>query len=216
MPSGPAITLGLGPKIGPKGKRKRKGGRRCTHACLCCSCSGPRRGRNWALPFEPPRHTTTRRRVRGFKARVLELSRFGLLRIQNIRTISLSRERSFVCTSSSSDAICIDSSGTCGIDDDVWFMVWLRRSICLSCRLQAPTPCDRRARGYVHDHPSPPRAPDAPPRRHRRHVCRVPFTLQVKSLDFTRPGKSGRSRTGIHATAAPRRGRRRHRAPHTS
>ena len=200
MPSGPAITLGLGPKIGPKGKRKRKGGRRCcTHVCVVAvQGRAGERGRNWALPL-PIRAAASyddtndeggsRREFWSF--RVSDSSAFISI---------ISRERFSFAHLHHQMLICIDSSGSCGIDDDA----------CVGCgevfAYLADSPCDRRARGHVHDHPSPPRAPRASP---------APPTTRVSRSVHTSPGREPIAHS-IHATAAPRRGRRRHRAPHTS
>jgi len=125
MPSGPAITLGSwGQRSAQKGNEsvKEDGG---THVCVV-AVQGRAGVVTGLCHFEPPRHTTTRSRV---KARVLELSRFGLLRIHPHYSFAhLHHQMQYA----SIHPVHVAGSTT----RSTTFAVWLRRSICLSL----PTP----------------------------------------------------------------------------
>ena len=161
MPSGPAITLGLGPKIGPKGKRKRKGGRRCcTHVCVVAVqgragvvtglCHSSRRviyddtkagqgESSGAFAFRTPPHSSALYRERDYSFAHLHHQ----MQYASIHPVHVA-----------------STTFGCGV-----VFAYL-----------ADSPCDRRARGHVHDHPSPPRAPRASPAPPTTRVSRSVHT----------------------------------------
>lgn len=173
MPSGPAITLGLGPKIGPKGKRKRKGGRRCcTHVCVVAvqGRAGVVTGLCHSSRRVIRRHEGGSRRE-FWSFRVSDSSAF-------IRIIS--RERLFVCISSSSEMPYASIHPVHVASTTTLVLVAAKYLLIL------PTPHATGALAATFMTILRHLARHAPPRRHRRHVCRVPFTL---------PREESRSRT---------------------